>query len=63
MRRAAACFEKQGIKVVASSCRYRATRLRWTLETFLPDPSAARGVREAWHEWLGIAWYWLSGRI
>jgi uncharacterized SAM-binding protein YcdF (DUF218 family) len=61
--RAAACFRKQGIDVVPCGCRYRATRLPRSLEIVLPDPSAARGVREAWHEWCGIAWYWICGRL
>lgn len=61
--RALACFRGQGIDVVPWGCRYRATRLPAALDTFLPDLAAARGVREAWHEWVGIAWYRLTGKI
>jgi len=61
--RAQRCFEAQGIEVVPSGCRYRATRLRWSLFSFLPSAGAARGTQEALHEWLGIVWYRLHGRI
>jgi uncharacterized SAM-binding protein YcdF (DUF218 family) len=61
--RAADCFRKRGADVVPCGCRYRATRIDWSLRTFLPDPDAADGCQEAWHEWLGVAWYRLRGRL
>ncbi len=63
LNRAAACFRKQGIDVVPCGCRYRATRMDWSVGAFLPDPSGATGFEEAWHEWLGAAWYRLRGRM
>lgn len=61
LRRAVACFHKQGADVVPCGCRYRALGIDWA-RAFLPDPAAARGCRDACHEWLGIGWYRLNGR-
>jgi uncharacterized SAM-binding protein YcdF (DUF218 family) len=63
LARALGCFRKQGIEAVPCGCRYRATSFLITVENLLPDPSAARGFQVAWHEWLGLAWYRLKGRI
>jgi uncharacterized SAM-binding protein YcdF (DUF218 family) len=63
MARAAACLRKQGIDVVPSPCHYRATAFRPTLFSFIPSPGAGRAFQRAWHEWLGLAWYQLRGRL
>jgi uncharacterized SAM-binding protein YcdF (DUF218 family) len=63
LRRAVACFRKQGLDVVPCGCRYRALGRDGGPVDYLPDPSAAVGVDEAAHEWLGLALYWLTGRI
>ena len=63
MHRAARCFRKQGVEVVPAPCNHRATEFDLSLFAFLPDPRAAAGLQEAAHEWLGLAWYWLQGRI
>lgn len=61
--RAERCFRTQGIDVVPRGCGYRATRFRWSISTFLPSIHAVKGVETAWHEWLGMAWYKVSGKI
>lgn len=61
--RAARCFQKQGAVPVASASWYRASGLEGTLFDYLPSPGAARGCQRAWHEWLGVLWYRLQGRI
>jgi len=61
--RAERCFRSQGIDVVLCGCRYRATQFRWSMFALLPSLDAARGVQLAWHEWLGMAWYKVSGKI
>jgi uncharacterized SAM-binding protein YcdF (DUF218 family) len=61
--RALGCFRKQGVEAVPCGCRYHGGTFVLALENFLPDPSAARGFQEAWHEWFGLGWYWLRGRI
>ena len=63
MFRSARCFRALGIKVTPAACNYRAVMFRWSPCTFLPTPEAARKVQVAFHEWLGIVWYWLHGRI
>jgi uncharacterized SAM-binding protein YcdF (DUF218 family) len=63
MYRTVRCFRKQGVAVVPSPCHYRARGWGWSVLGFLPNPNAARGVTRAWHEWLGMGWYWLRGRV
>ena len=63
LRRAVACFRKQGLDVVPCGCRYRALGRNGGPADYLPDPAAAAGVKEAAHEWFGLALYWLTGRI
>lgn len=63
MQRAELCFRGQGLDVTPSGCRYRATQFRWSLSKFLPDAGSARDVETVAHEWLGLFWYWLHGRI
>jgi uncharacterized SAM-binding protein YcdF (DUF218 family) len=63
MPRAALCLRKQGIEVLPAPCHYRATSFQWSLFSFLPSPGAARGFQRVWHEWLGLLWYRLRGRI
>lgn len=61
--RAVGCFRKQGLAVVPCGCRYRALGLRGNVSDYLPDPNAAVGVAAACHEWLGLAWYWLTDKL
>jgi uncharacterized SAM-binding protein YcdF (DUF218 family) len=63
MFRADACLRKQGIEVVPAPCHYRATRFRFSVPAFLPNPEAAVNVQRVWHEWLGVVWYWCQGKI
>jgi uncharacterized SAM-binding protein YcdF (DUF218 family) len=63
MARAVLCFRKQGIGVVPAACHHRATDFEWSILAFLPSPTAADGVSDAVHEWLGLTWYWSRGRI
>jgi uncharacterized SAM-binding protein YcdF (DUF218 family) len=63
MWRADGCFRKVGLDVIPSGCNYRAGRQDWSLDDFLPSPYAAEHVDLVAHEWIGIAWYWLHGRI
>jgi uncharacterized SAM-binding protein YcdF (DUF218 family) len=61
--RSIACFAAQDINAIPSGCRYRAAQVRWSLFSFLPDPSAAQSNQDVFHEWAGILWYWTRGRI
>lgn len=61
--RAAACFRAQGIEVVPAGCRYRSAGFQWGPLAFVPSSKSAVVVGEAAHEWLGLLWYWICGRI
>lgn len=61
--RAEACFRKQGVDVVPCGCGYRATPHANDRFRFVPSLYAALGSQRAFHEWLGLAWYWVRGRI
>lgn len=62
--RAQKCFLRQGIDVIPSGCRYRTLGgFQPSLVAFLPSEDAVDGVSEVWHEWLGLIWYWIRGRV
>jgi uncharacterized SAM-binding protein YcdF (DUF218 family) len=61
--RAVGCFRKQGMDVVPCGCRYRTLQRKIGVRDFLPEPSAAAGVEEAAHEWLGHLWYRMTGKL
>ena len=63
LERSIRCFEAQGVQVIPAGCGYSATEFQWTAFNFLPTPSAARGNQAVFHEWLGMAWYWIKGRF
>src|SRR5262249_36111498 len=63
MYRAERCFRKQGLGVTPAGCRYRKVGFSLTLYSFLPDLRGLNDCQEAGHEWLGVAWYWLRGRL
>ncbi len=63
MHRASLCFRHLGLEVTPAPCNYRVPEFEWALRSFLPNPMAAVGIQEALHEWLGIAWYRVKGRI
>ncbi|MEO7648848.1 MAG: YdcF family protein [Bryobacteraceae bacterium] len=61
MLRAAACFRKQGIKVVPVPCDFRKTGS--FADEMMPSWRAIRGNEATLHEVLGLAWYWWKDRI
>lgn len=63
LRRASACFRRQGFEVIPVPCNWRTPDLRWSFKDFLPDPSAAASGRLAIHEWFGLAYYRFRGWI
>jgi uncharacterized SAM-binding protein YcdF (DUF218 family) len=60
--RAVRCFERQGLGVTPVGVYYRGT-LQWRVASFLPQASAVRTMQVVWHEYLGMAWYWVRGRV
>lgn len=63
MRRAVLCFRKQGFVVTAAPCCVRSLNRfnRWT--QFVPSAGAIEDNEYALHEWVGLLWYKLSGKI
>jgi uncharacterized SAM-binding protein YcdF (DUF218 family) len=63
MLRSEKCFRKQGIEITPAPCAYRSRTFRHGWSALLPDPDAILHNEDILHEWLGLAWYKLSGRI
>jgi uncharacterized SAM-binding protein YcdF (DUF218 family) len=63
MIRASACFTKTGLAVTPAPCQFVTGGFQAGVSTFLPSSGAARGTEKVVYEWLGLAWYWLHGRI
>jgi uncharacterized SAM-binding protein YcdF (DUF218 family) len=63
LERAMRCFRKQGVDPTPCGCHYVTLHFEWTATDFLPNPSLTRPTQAALHEWLGLAWYALHGRI
>jgi uncharacterized SAM-binding protein YcdF (DUF218 family) len=61
--RAAGCFRKQGLEVVPCGCFYHTGDRPFSPERFLPSAGAAEDCGRVAHEWLGLAWYWVRGRL
>jgi uncharacterized SAM-binding protein YcdF (DUF218 family) len=61
--RAERCFRKQGVDTVPAGCQYRATPSSGRRFGVLPSPRAVTECETVFHEWLGLAWYWVKGRI
>lgn len=61
--RATACFRAQGIRCIPAGAYCRSEELKWGVSTFLPIPWAAEAQQVVLHEWIGLAWYRLRGRI
>jgi uncharacterized SAM-binding protein YcdF (DUF218 family) len=61
--RSVACFRRQGLEVIPCGCRYRAEHLEFSLPRFLPKVRAVEACQRACHEWLGVLWYRLHGRL
>jgi uncharacterized SAM-binding protein YcdF (DUF218 family) len=63
LKRSERCFQAQGFEVAPRGCCYRATEMTWSPFALLPSAEAAQTTSAAAHEWLGLVWYWMHGRI
>jgi len=63
MRRAEGCFTRQGMKIIPAPCNHLAVQLELSPIAFVPSLNGIGGVHRAVHEWLGLVWYRLRGRI
>ncbi len=63
MPRAAACFRARGLEVLAAPSSLRSASFEGPLARWLPSHHALVQNERVLHEWLGLAWYGLSGRL
>jgi uncharacterized SAM-binding protein YcdF (DUF218 family) len=63
MLRADCCFRKQGMELIPSPCHYRTGEFEMSLENIVPSSGSAHANSRSCHEWLGMFYYWLRGRI
>lgn len=63
MRRAVACFEHEGIRVVPYSTDLISSETEVTLNHFIPSAQALAYWNVLTHEWLGYLSYWIMGYI
>ena len=61
--RASRCLSKQGFIVTPAGCRYLAIDPPTSPLSYVPRPEGASTTKAALHEYVGLAWYWLRGRI
>jgi len=63
MERARRTFEHQGIEVLPSPCRPTTETFEWSWEYLAPSVGGLVLLKQAAHEWIGLLWYKLNGRI
>jgi uncharacterized SAM-binding protein YcdF (DUF218 family) len=63
MLRSVQCFRKQGIDVLPAGCNYRYLQFTGRWAEFFPSPRMIGFNEDSLHEWAGLAWYRLSGKI
>jgi uncharacterized SAM-binding protein YcdF (DUF218 family) len=63
MVRALRCFRKTGLDVIPAPCNYASKNFQNRWEDFVPSPTGAAKFQEAFHEWLGLVYYWARGWI
>lgn len=63
MPRAVRAFQKLGLDVIPAPCNFRARSEGDLYRKFLPEAHAVSASTDALHEWIGIAWYMLTGKI
>jgi uncharacterized SAM-binding protein YcdF (DUF218 family) len=61
--RSTAVFEGQGFHVIPAGSGYSNRDAPWRAVDLLPNASAADAINRAAHEWVGLAWYRLHGRL
>ncbi len=63
MERARRAFEKQGVEVIPSASRPTTESFQWSWEYLAPSVGGLVMLKRAAHEWIGLLWYKLNGRI
>jgi uncharacterized SAM-binding protein YcdF (DUF218 family) len=63
LRRSQLCFAGRGVRLIPAGVGHGTERFNWTMFKVVPNPKAAVQVERVYHEWAGIVWYWLKGRL
>lgn len=63
MPRAVLCFRRQGLEVIPAGCAARYLRFEGRWSQFLPSAQMVQYNEDNLHEWIGLAWYRLTGKI
>jgi uncharacterized SAM-binding protein YcdF (DUF218 family) len=61
MLRSERCFRKQGLEVIPAACNF--TSVEREVNGFLPDVSGVLESEQTLHEFIGLGWYLIKGRI
>ena len=61
--RATQSFRKQGFDVIPAGCAARYLQFEGLWSQFFPSAQMIRYNEESLHEWIGLAWYRLTGKI
>ena len=63
MLRSELCFRKQGIEVVPAPCTFRGKVFEPKFGDLLPGTKGMQWNGDVLHEWVGLVWYRIAGRI
>ncbi len=63
MLRAERCFRRAGLEVIPAPCRFYTREFTMRPASFLPTSRALAACERVFHEWIGLAWYWLRGWV
>lgn len=63
MLRSEKSFRKQGLEVAPAPCCFHTLEFEWSIAGVLPDARAIQTDGDYLHEWVGLLWYRLSGKI
>jgi uncharacterized SAM-binding protein YcdF (DUF218 family) len=61
--RACRLFERQGVAVIPVAANYDTSRVRGTLDNYLPSTGGAQISNALFHECVGLAWNKMRGRL
>ena len=64
MPRAVMCLRKQGVQVIPAPSDYSTKKVDPPFyEMIVPSSGSLVASHKVFHEWLGMLWYWIHGRI
>lgn len=63
MERSRRALEAQGIETIPAPCHFQSRQLRGGIADWFPSTRGAADFQAALHEWAGLAWYRLHGRL